>query len=741
MTIRLLVALVVASGCAPLRVEEAADMGNSRNVRIGNARTAVFVDGFNKPSDGGVSLISISATPATVALEALDTQQLTVVATYSDNSTATVTSSSTYGSSDPSATVSVGGLITGVSSGTATITVTYEGATDTVDVTVSETLVYDYTVGSIPSGTTAVTTGDRVYCRTGTTALTAVTPGSGVGMFENRGNGVGMLVAGAWKNGTVYDIGPAFWKKLQSWTHSGAGNITRTLDAVVTLPQGGTGWVKLTAFDNTVKSYIVADATTTFPGEAYATIWVRDYDGTPPTELGQWHGTANGAQQDDAMLGGTTAIELRVQGNNGGFGKLYVATTENDVTSPYGTGSVLVANAQIGGGRHYLPLIAPTNDLQATADASASEVKITDPTVFVTNGALNIGGRFQQIVDLPQDLIRAAGTPYRYLFSMETPDGLLYVRGRYASSFIEWEYGINGATIDTSTYTTGVTTPGVGGEYLTQVDWQFRHDANTNTGWFRLGFDGGYYTAFLDAGDVTASLSAPTSAWIHSNLGSNVLPGLIEQVSTSTADPAPQILLLGDSINDITAGGTTGIPSGESQNARAVNYVLTDAQVDAGWQIESLAVHGHKFSNQESAFTAFPWKSGIEAVIIMIGWNDFAETSITNATIRTRCISLLAAVRAALPTARIHLYTPTPGKAGVGASTYARWAEFRTDIQGSYAGYATYVDRFVDTAAVDLNDGSDNLSPDSTDHLHLNHSTKATLGEIYHDELVADGVL
>jgi len=69
------------------------------------------------------------------------TQQLTVTANYGSGKTVDVTESATYSSTDESvATVSATGLITAVGEGTATINVSYEGASGTCAVTVTDPL-------------------------------------------------------------------------------------------------------------------------------------------------------------------------------------------------------------------------------------------------------------------------------------------------------------------------------------------------------------------------------------------------------------------------------------------------------------------------------------------------------------------------------------------------------------------------------------------------------------------------
>lgn len=69
------------------------------------------------------------------------TQQLTVTANYGSGKSVDVTESATYSSTNESvATVSATGLITAVGEGTATINVTYEGASGTCAVTVIDPL-------------------------------------------------------------------------------------------------------------------------------------------------------------------------------------------------------------------------------------------------------------------------------------------------------------------------------------------------------------------------------------------------------------------------------------------------------------------------------------------------------------------------------------------------------------------------------------------------------------------------
>ncbi len=82
---------------------------------------------------------SLSITPATVSSNPEDTDQLTATATLLDGTTTKVVTGDTEWSSsnEAVATVDAAGLVTSVAEGSATITGTYRGESDTVAVTVA----------------------------------------------------------------------------------------------------------------------------------------------------------------------------------------------------------------------------------------------------------------------------------------------------------------------------------------------------------------------------------------------------------------------------------------------------------------------------------------------------------------------------------------------------------------------------------------------------------------------------
>lgn len=88
--------------------------------------------------DAGTVVDEVSVLPATASIAVGATQQLAAEATYESEETEDVTRSATYVSSDPTkATVSNRGLVTGVAAGSTTVTISYQGSSDTVAVTVT----------------------------------------------------------------------------------------------------------------------------------------------------------------------------------------------------------------------------------------------------------------------------------------------------------------------------------------------------------------------------------------------------------------------------------------------------------------------------------------------------------------------------------------------------------------------------------------------------------------------------
>ncbi|MGK5069655.1 ice-binding family protein [Janthinobacterium sp. RT4P48] len=112
-------------------------------------------------------LLSIAVTPQNPTVLIAATRQLAVIATYSDSSTADVTSGSTFVSATPaSSSVASGGLVTGVSAGTSVMTASFSGKTAGTTVTVpAATLV---SIAVTPATTSIAVGGVQQFVATAT---------------------------------------------------------------------------------------------------------------------------------------------------------------------------------------------------------------------------------------------------------------------------------------------------------------------------------------------------------------------------------------------------------------------------------------------------------------------------------------------------------------------------------------------------------------------------------------------
>ena len=99
------------------------------------------------------TLSSIAVTPANPTILTGATQQFTATGTYSDSSTQNLTSQVTWASSSTAvATIGTGGLATGVSAGTTTISATLSGVSGSTGLTV-QAAPLSITTASLPNGT------------------------------------------------------------------------------------------------------------------------------------------------------------------------------------------------------------------------------------------------------------------------------------------------------------------------------------------------------------------------------------------------------------------------------------------------------------------------------------------------------------------------------------------------------------------------------------------------------------
>ena len=112
------------------------------------------------------ALTSIAVTPPNVTIAATATQQYAATGTYSDGTTANITSTVIWSSATPAvATVSAAGLARGVTAGTTAIRAVSGTVTGTTNLTVTKTLT---SIAVTPANVTIATAATRQYTATGT---------------------------------------------------------------------------------------------------------------------------------------------------------------------------------------------------------------------------------------------------------------------------------------------------------------------------------------------------------------------------------------------------------------------------------------------------------------------------------------------------------------------------------------------------------------------------------------------
>ncbi|MGI5041570.1 hypothetical protein FKO01_19805 [Mesorhizobium sp. B2-3-3] len=90
---------------------------------------------FDRQDTPVLEILEVTPASATVAEDAIT--ELTAIANFSDESTTIVSSGATWTTSDPAVATVAAGFVKGIAAGTATITATYNGQSDTATVTVT----------------------------------------------------------------------------------------------------------------------------------------------------------------------------------------------------------------------------------------------------------------------------------------------------------------------------------------------------------------------------------------------------------------------------------------------------------------------------------------------------------------------------------------------------------------------------------------------------------------------------
>ena len=190
-----------------------------------------------------VSLLSIAVTPATASVAANSTQQFTATGTYADGSMKDITSSVTW-SASVGATITAGGLATGVTPGTSTIMAASGSISGTATLTITNPLVsiaVTTSSASVPVGYT------QPFVATGTYADGTTSVISSIVTWASSNMAVATISNSAGTQGVVTGVTP------------GTTSITAMSGSVTSQP------VTLTVSNATVTSVAVSPASTSIP--------------------------------------------------------------------------------------------------------------------------------------------------------------------------------------------------------------------------------------------------------------------------------------------------------------------------------------------------------------------------------------------------------------------------------------------------------------------------------------------
>jgi uncharacterized protein YjdB len=170
-TTRDISALSTFSSATPAVATIGATTGLALGVTAGTSvitATSGALSGTTTLTVSPVTLVSLALTPQAPSLQVGATRQLSATATYSNGTTADVTSSTTFSSAVPAnATVGIAnGLVTGVAAGNSLITGTYNGQTATTNATVTAATLTSIAV--TPATATVAIAGKQQFVATAT---------------------------------------------------------------------------------------------------------------------------------------------------------------------------------------------------------------------------------------------------------------------------------------------------------------------------------------------------------------------------------------------------------------------------------------------------------------------------------------------------------------------------------------------------------------------------------------------
>ncbi len=294
------------------------------------------ISGNTKLTVTAPTLTSIAVTPANPSITKGATQQFTATGTYSDSSTANITSQVTWTSGTTSvATITSGGLATGVATGSSTITATLGSISGTTKLTVTAPTLTSIAVTpanpSITKGATQQFTATGTYSDSSTANITSQV---------------------TWTSGTT-SVATITSGGLATGVATGSSTITATLGSI-------SGNTKLTVTAPTLTSIAVTPANPSI------------------TKGATQQFTATGTYSDSSTANITSQVTWT-------SGTTSVATiTSGGLATGVATGSSTIT-ATLGS-------ISGNTKLTVTAPTAGVSLKFTGSLTYVNSGSLTSGG-------------------------------------------------------------------------------------------------------------------------------------------------------------------------------------------------------------------------------------------------------------------------------------------------------------------------------------------------------------
>jgi hypothetical protein len=245
-------------------------------------------------------------------------------------------------------------------------------------------------------------------------------------------------------------------------------------------------------------------------------------------------------------------------------------------------------------------------------------------------------------------------------------------------------------------------------------------------------------TSWATGSTTGGALAAPTDFYLGSSGGSSGgFSARWRSLKTGTPSMTnPELMIVGDSMMAFADTATTVY----FPQIGSLIYTTAESRTRGTTRgIISIAHSGDKAQDQETAFSASPFKTTVPYVYIQVGINNIAAGE-SSATTISNIQSLVDTVHSTNPTAKILIGKITPCKTWLDANTtggYTKWGAINTAIGGGGGSPITSIDVVVDGYMAILNNGSDDFADqyNAGDYLHPSRNAKDVIATYVRTEI------